>query len=128
MLTRYDHLRAATARLSAQAEDQESYLNNLLLPLAIDGDSSAFGCDELGLQFEDCFVSAKMMLKAGELSRRQFDALNSLNTVLDTWSSEQNADFWRRDALRGDIRWAEVRVLAQKAIDFLPIRIRANEK
>jgi hypothetical protein len=123
MLTRYDHLRAATARLSSQAEEQEFYLRKLLLPIAVDGDSPSYGCDELGLQFEDYFVSAKMMLEAGELSRLQFDALNSLNTVLDTWSGEQNADFWRRDALRDDPRWAEVRLLAQRAIDLLPIRV-----
>jgi len=121
MRTRYDHLRAATGRLAAPAEEQEAYLRELLRPLAVDGHTSAYGCEELGLQFEDYFVSAELMMTDGELSRRQFDALNSLNAVLDAWSGEQNGDFWHRDALRADPRWAEVRALARKAVEILPL-------
>ena len=120
MLTRYDHLRAATGRLAAPHDEQRTYLNELFLPLAVDGDSSAYGCDELALQFEDYFISVEYMLAEGELSSEQADALNSLNDKLEALSGEQNADFWRRDALQSDARWADVRALARTAVQSLP--------
>jgi hypothetical protein len=125
-MRRYDLLRAATARLAAPASEQELYLNRLLLPLAIDGDSSAYGCDELGLQFEDCFISAEQMLAAGELSTEQIRSLSSLNATLERWSGEQHADFWQRDALQADPRWTEVRGLAQAALNLLPAKDERN--
>lgn len=122
MLTRYDHLRLATCHLAASASEQQAYLNDLLLPLAVDGNSSAYGCDELALQFEDYFISVERMLAAGELSIEQVETLHILNDALERVSGEDNADFWRRNALQSDPRWANMRVLAQAVLKLLPPR------
>ena len=123
MLTRYEHLRGATCHLAAPAEEQQAYLDDLLLPLAVEGDSSAYECDELALQFEDYFISVENMLGAGELSVEQVEALYALNDALEGLSGEKHADFWQRDALRSDPRSADVRALAQEAMKLLPPRI-----
>jgi hypothetical protein len=60
------------------------------------------------------------MLAEGELSSQQADALIALNDKLEALSGEQNADFWRRDALQSDARWADVRALARTAVRSLP--------
>lgn len=126
MLTRYHHLRSATARLAASAAEQQAYLQGLLLPVAIDEDSSAYCCDELGLEFEDYFISVEHMLAAGELSAQQAEALRSLNAILEAWSGQQHADFWRSDALQSDPRWSAVRTRAQAALEMLPVRDEPN--
>lgn len=122
MLTRYQHLRAAIARLAAPASEQQAYLQDLFRPLAVDGDSSAYGCDELALEFEDYFISVEHMLGAKELSSQQADALRSLEAILEKWSGEQHYEFWRRDALQSDPRWADVRECAAAVLGLLPIR------
>lgn len=92
------------------------------MPLAVNGDSSAYGCDELVLQFEDYFISVEYMLADGELTVDQKEALVALNAFLEKWSGETHSDFWRRDALQSDPRWEVVRGLAQSALDVMPIR------
>jgi hypothetical protein len=120
VLSRYQQLRAVTARLAAPAAEQQAYLEQLFLPLAVDGDSSAYGCDELALEFEDYFISAEHMLRDGKLSIRQLELLRALDAILGKWSGEHHSDFWRRDALRTDPRWEDVRKHAQSALAMLP--------
>ncbi len=90
------------------------------------GESAAgYGNDELALELDDIFCAANDMIEHGELSEAEKDAIGPLSETLLKWSGQKNADFWRREALFHDGRWAEVRECAARILARLPDEERA---
>ena len=56
------------------------------------------------------------MIDFGELTAWQRDAALPLDHILDQWSGEAHADFWKREALWSDARWDEVRRVAKDVL------------
>ena len=125
MPTRYEQLRQSVAYLAAPAAEQAAHLDRLMSPLTDGGSAASYGNDEMALSFEDIFLAAKDMISHGELTEEEAAAALPLNDLLSQLSGEQNADFWRREALHQDERWDEVRLLARSALDCLPSETRA---
>ena len=74
----------------------------------------------------DCFSGAAGdMIEHGELAEAERDAIRPLDELLLHWSGQENADFWEREALFHDSRWAEVRACAAGALARLPDEQRA---
>jgi hypothetical protein len=120
MPTRYEQLREAVRYLAAPAAEQVAYLDRLLRPVTGGGSAAAYGNDELALGLEDLFFAANDMISHGELKEIEAAAIRLLDEALTRFSGEQNASFWRRDALRGDERWDGIRTLAANALARLP--------
>ena len=59
----------------------------------------ACGNDELGLEFADISVAASHMLRWGEITQQEADAAKPLDALVDKWSGNASAGFWRREAL-----------------------------
>lgn len=120
MPTRYEQLRRAVRYLAAPATEQMAYLDRLLSPVAGGGSAAAYGNDELALSLDDLFFASDDMISHGELTEVEAAAIRPLDGLLTELSGEQNAPFWRREALVDDERWKEVRSLAGKALAQLP--------
>ena len=120
MPTRYQQLRQAIARLGSTADEQHAYLESILGHLTPDGDATGYGNDELALQFDDICMAVGHMQDWGEINQDEIDAAKPLVELLDKWSGEQNADFWRRDALWSDQRWDQVRLCARQVLLAYP--------
>ena len=127
MPTRYQQLRQAIARLGANADEQDAYLEGILGHLTPDGGASGYGNDELALEFEDIYMAVGDMLHWGEISQKEIDAAKPLNEMLSKWSGQQNADFWQRDALRSDQRWEQVRQCSRQVLLAYPDEERASD-
>lgn len=54
------------------------------------------------------------------------EAIQPLDLLLEQWSGQENADFWRREALFHDPRWVQVRACAARALARLPDEERAT--
>ena len=109
MTTRYQQLRQSIVRLAAPADEQHKYLESILRHLTPDNDASGYGDDELGLEFGDIYIAAGHMREWGEITLQEIDAAKPLDALLEMWSGEENAGFWRREALWADPRWEQVR-------------------
>lgn len=120
MPRRYQMLRQTVARLTEGADAQHAYLESILGHLTPDGDASRYGNDELALELDDIYRAAGHMHEWGEISPEEIEAVRPLDAMLLALSGETHADFWRREALWSDPRWAEIRVLAQRALAQLP--------
>ncbi|HTU09659.1 MAG TPA: hypothetical protein VMG08_02075 [Allosphingosinicella sp.] len=120
MPTRYQQLRGAVFRLSLGADEQHAYLESILAHLSGNGSSVCYGNDELALELEDIFLAAGDMREWREIGDAEIAAIKPLDDLLEKWSGETDADFWRRDALWTDPRWDEVRALASTAFAMLP--------
>ncbi len=116
MSTRYQQLRQAIARLADTADEQHAYLESILGHLTPDGDATGYGNDELALEFEGMYVAVGHMRDWGEIGQEEIDAAKPLNELLEKWSGQQNAEFWRRDALWSDPRWEQVRQSAREVL------------
>ena len=125
MPSRYQQVRQAVANLAATAEEQVRYLDEGFASLTGGGSAAAYGNDELALELEDMFQAANDMIEYGELTVAEKEAINPLHALLDKWSGGENGDFWGRDALFHDARWAEVRACAARALAALPDEERA---
>lgn len=66
------------------------------------------------------------MRSRGEIMQAEIDAAKPLNALLDEWSGERHADFWRREALWSDPRWQQVRECAQQVLSLYPDEQRAE--
>jgi hypothetical protein len=84
-----------------------------------------YGNDELALDLDDHFHPANDMVSYGELSEAERDAILPLSELLGTLSGQEHVDFWQREALFNDPRWAEVRSHAGRALEHLPDEPRA---
>lgn len=84
-----------------------------------------YGVDELALELDDYLSPANDMISNGELSEAERDVILSLFELLGTLSGHGHADFWRREALFSDQRWAEVRSYAARALEHVPDEPRA---
>ncbi|MAO96395.1 MAG: hypothetical protein CL803_08495 [Citromicrobium sp.] len=125
MPTRYQRLRESVAHLAASPEEQVAYLNSILGHLTPDGDAAGYGNDELGMEFGDIFLASPDMIECGELTDAERAAILPLDSVLEKWSGQENADFWVRPALFSDPRWQVIRDLASAALAQLPDEKRA---
>ncbi|MDX2208883.1 MAG: hypothetical protein SFV20_00840 [Sphingopyxis sp.] len=125
MSTRFQQLRQSVSNLAAPADEQARYLDRLFTSLTCGGSASGYGNDELALELEDIFRAADDMVDHGELTEMEKEAVQPLDEMLAEWSSQDNADFWRRDALFVDPRWAEVRSCASRALAQLPDEVRS---
>ena len=125
MPTRYEQLRQCVVRLAAPPDEQAAYLDSILGHMTADGDASGFGNDELALELEDILCAGSDMIAHGELNASERSALVPLDSLLEKWSGEENADFWARSALKLDPRWKEVRQVAAAALARLPDEERA---
>lgn len=124
--TRYQMLRRAIANLARAADEQAEYLDTLLSPVTGGASAASYGNDELALQFEDYFVAVENMLAAGEISQDEIAAAKPLEALLLKWSGQSNADFWTREALFEDNRWAEVRKCAGEVLVNFPNEVRES--
>lgn len=120
MPRRYQMLRQTVARLAEGADAQHAYLESLFRPMAIDGDASRYGNDELALELGDIYRATGHMHEWGEISPEEIEAIRPLDAMLRALSGETHSDFWCREALWSDPRWDEIRALAQKALAQLP--------
>ena len=125
MSTRYQQLRQAVAVLAAPADKQVRHLDEGFEPLTGGGSAADYGNDELALELDDAFHAADDMIWHGELRETEKEAIKPLDDLLRKWSGQDNADFWRREALYDDPRWGEVRSLAAFALTQLPEEQRA---
>ncbi|PAX06369.1 hypothetical protein [Sphingomonas lenta] len=125
MPSRYENLRNAVARLAAPAEQQVAYLDRIHAPLADGASAIGYGNDELALELDDYFSPACDMIFYGELSEAERTAILPLSKLLGKLGGQEHADFWRREALFNDPRWAEVRSHAAQALEHLPDEPRA---
>jgi hypothetical protein len=126
MPTRYEQLRQAIANLAASAEEQAAYLDRLFVPVTGGGSAEAFGNDELAEELEDIYPATRHMLQYGEIKQTEIDAIRPLDDLLERWSGQAHADFWKREALFADPRWQDIRDCARKALAQLPDETRAN--
>ncbi len=120
MASRYQQLRRAVANLAAPAQDQIRHLDEGFASLTGGGSAAAYGNDELALELDDIFHAAGDMIAHGELSEAEKEAIRPVDELLRKWSGQENSDFWRREALFNDPRWAEVRACAARALAHLP--------
>ena len=125
MPTRYQQLRQAVATLAAPAEEQVRYLNKIFTSVTSGGSAAGYGNDELALELDDFLLAADDMVEHGELTQGEKQAVQQIDLLLTRWSSEENADFWRRDALFHDPRWVEIRSCAARILARLPDEERA---
>lgn len=96
-------------RLSASADEQESYLNSLgVLPLV----------DELALEFDDV-VKENLSEDGGFLSSEEVDAIKDVDRLLAEMSKEGKESLWTLDLLKTDQHWNEIRLAAQKAREVM---------
>jgi hypothetical protein len=123
--TRYQQLRRSVASLAAPPEEQVRYLDESFASLTGGGSAAGYGNDELALELNDIFVAANDMIDQGELTQAEKEAIQPIDLLLSQWSGEENADFWRRQALFHDPRWAEVRACAARILATLPDEERA---
>lgn len=126
MPTRYQQLRQTVANLAAPAAEQVRYLDEIFTALTGGGSAAGYGNDELALELEDIFLAANYMIEKGELTQSEKEAIQPLDDLLAQWSGQENADFWRREALFHDPRWAEVRTCAARALERLPDEARGR--
>lgn len=125
MPTRYEQLRHVVSILGSPAAEQAAYLDELMTPLTGGGSAAAYGNDELALSLDDIFHASKDMISHRELTEEEAAVIRPLDELLTQLSGKHNADFWRREALGADARWAEVRALARSALLSLPDEKRA---
>ena len=125
MPSRYQQVRHAVANLAATAEEQVRYLDESFTSLTGGGSAADYGNDELALEFDGMFQAADDMIEHGELTPAEKEALLPLDALLRKWGGQENADFWRREALFDDARWAEVRACAARALAVMPDEARA---
>jgi hypothetical protein len=123
--TRFQQLRQSVANLAAPAEEQVRYLDHIFTSLTGGESAAGYGNDELALDLEDIFLAAEDMVEHGELREVEKEAIRPLDELLGKWSGQQNADFWRREALFDDPRWAAVRACATRILEQLPNEDRA---
>lgn len=126
MATRYQQLRQAVANLAAPADEQVRFLDEGFTSLTGGGSAAAYGNDELALELDDMFHAADDMIQQGELSEAEKEAIHPLDALLAEWSGQENADFWRGEALFHDARWAEIRACAARTLARLPDEERAT--
>jgi hypothetical protein len=127
MGTRYTFLREAVANLAAPAEAQVSHLDGTFSGLTGGKSADGYGNDELALEFEDGFIAVSHMLRFGEITQVDIDALQTLNDMLIRWSGSAHGDFWVREALFKDPRWQAIRLRAAEVLSLLPDEIRASD-
>jgi hypothetical protein len=125
MPSRYENLRQAVIHLAAPADEQIAYLDDILSPLTGGKSAAGYGNDELALELEDYFLASGDMVERGELTDNQAAAIRRLDTFLAELSGKDHADFWQRDALARDPRWAHVRAMAADILRHLPVEARA---
>jgi hypothetical protein len=127
MPTRYQQLREAIANLAATADAQAAYLDRLFSRATGGASAADYGDDELALDFGDIYCAVGHMRECGEITQEEIDAAKPLHALLEKWSGEANADFWKREALFTDPRWEEVRLCAQKVLEAYPDQIRESD-
>lgn len=103
-----NQLRRSLRRLAAAGSDQPTLFPDDAIP-----------ADQLALEFGRC---ARVVRDNGQsdLSQEQADALTDLEQKLVTMSrdgAEFDAELWTEAALRNSEHWAEVRTLAQCALE-----------
>src|SRR6188768_210747 len=117
---RYQLLRETIVRLAASADDQHAYLESILAHLTPNGDATGYGNIELALEFDGIYPATEDMRQCGEITQEEIDAAKPLEALLTRWNGQQNADFWRREALWQDPRWEQVRQCARQVLSQYP--------
>ena len=120
MPTRYQQLRQAIARLASNADEQHAYLESIFGSPNGRRDACAYGNDELALEFSSIFDAAGHMLQWAEITQDEIDAAKPLDAMLDELSGKHCKDFWQREALWTDPRWAKVRRCARQVLKLYP--------
>lgn len=72
--------------------------------------------DEMALDFSNWYEAAVGNFGHG-FKPSQIAALKSIDDLLEKMSGEKNAEYWTDEAVRSGNQWAEVRLLAKKALD-----------
>jgi hypothetical protein len=74
--------------------------------------------DELALEY-NVFLVAVLVNHSQQFSSTQVQTLQSLDAFLNQMSGSENKSHWTNDALRNDGKWAQVRILAEEALNEL---------
>ena len=125
MPSRFQQLRQAVANLAAPAEEQVRHLDRIFASATRGGSAEKYGNYELVEEFDDIFPAANDMIEYGELTEPEKDAVRPLEALLTRWCGQRDADFWLRNALFHDPRWADIRACAAQALAELPNEERA---
>ena len=125
MPSRFQQLRQAVANLAAPAEEQVRHLDRLFVSMTAGGSAEAYGNDELVEEFYDIFPATNDMIEYGELTEAEKEAVSPLEATLTRWCGQRDGEFWSRDALFHDPRWADIRACALRALADLPDEERA---
>ncbi len=75
--------------------------------------------DELALTYNDCFLLANQMAKAGLLNERQLARLKELDEVLEGMSEKESEELWTLDALKKNAEWQDIRFMASELLVLL---------
>ena len=116
-MTRIDHLRESIGLLAASSSDQINYLASIFRT-STDKIFGGFNADELVLQFDDSAMIIEDMLRQGEVSSEQRNAVIDMNLFLNKVTDLQSPEFWTVNALRTDPMWDDIR---NKARDCLKL-------
>lgn len=105
-----NQLRATVIRLAAPANEQAKYLRAIeTLPSA----------DELALEFHDLVISPKRLRSEAGASDELLDLLAKIDKKLSSFSGTSHAEDWEASALARSRNWAEVRELAELALEAM---------
>jgi len=103
-------LKGALRILASSADEQINHLTKLGLP---------GGIDELALQYDDAAAVAGTMLRCGELTNTQYNAVKKLNDMLERMSGREHWHLWSVEALTVSGEWKEIRRSATEILKLL---------
>jgi 23S rRNA A1618 N6-methylase RlmF len=93
--------------LSSESVDQLRYLK----ALGISGN-----IDELALEFDDVASLAKVKYESQQMTKQQYQWVESLATQLDEMSGVQNEHLWTEKALMSAPQWQKIREHAKACL------------
>jgi hypothetical protein len=117
---RYEQLRESVAALAAAAEVQIAYLDQLFAECTGGGDASGYGNIELVEQIGDSELTLDDMVRCGELTRSEAEAVRELDGLIERICSQADDALWERAALFSDVRWENLRDRAAEVLIQLP--------
>jgi hypothetical protein len=74
-------------------------------------------CDELGLEFEDSYLMAQQLQRAGLINSQALQKLSALDKHLSAMSGSDRAQLWQARALEREEEWMFARRLARDALN-----------
>lgn len=112
-----DELTRVLTILAQPADEQISHLRSLdVIPSNPAGAEAWATVDDLALDFDAIAPAAYGREADGDFTAAELDAVRAVDLALSAMSGARNADLWTERALRDAPEWANVRVLARRAL------------